>query len=190
MSSQQRFTVSSVTLVNNFLSANEPPVCIVSHNGREFDFPILKAEIQRVGGQIVDGLLCMDSLELFKFNPQIFGRQHSDLGVASHENTISTRSLSPVTISSTTSTRRRLNFSPIADQPAAEQTPVKREVTGITTKVKPDSYSLGNVYKRLFLRSITAAHSAEGDCIALLQIFHKTYQDLKHLLSQHITKYT
>lgn len=35
------------------------------------------------------------------------------------------------------------------------------------------SYSLGAVYKRLFGKEIPAAHSAEGDCMALLQIFHK-----------------
>ena len=170
--------------------ANEDPVCIVSHNGRQFDFPILKAEIQRVGGQIADGLLCMDSLEVFKLNPRLFGIQHSELVVSSHHSTTLAESSSPATTSSTKCARRKLDFSPMTHQPEAEETPVKQTVTSITTTVRPDSYSLGNVYKRLFFRSITAAHSAEGDCVALLQIFHKTYQDLKHLLSQHITKYT
>jgi len=34
------------------------------------------------------------------------------------------------------------------------------------------SYKLGNIYQRLFGQSFPNAHSAEADCMALLQIFH------------------
>lgn len=53
-----------VHLVNLFLRRLEPPVCLVSHNGFRFDFPLLKAELQSIDCRLLDGILCIDTWEM------------------------------------------------------------------------------------------------------------------------------
>ena len=45
-----------------FLSRLDSPVCLVAHNGFEYDYPLLAAELTRVGRTLPDTVLCTDSL--------------------------------------------------------------------------------------------------------------------------------
>ena len=54
------------SLLRFFIQRQAPPVCLVAHNGHQFDFPLLKSEMQRLGKDLPEGLLCADSLEAFK----------------------------------------------------------------------------------------------------------------------------
>lgn len=66
MENQTCFQASTVHLINQFLESQEKPICLVAHNGNRFDFPILKTEIHRTGEQLLDDVLCIDSLEAFR----------------------------------------------------------------------------------------------------------------------------
>jgi hypothetical protein len=44
------------------LSCLPSPVCLVAHNGNAYDFPLLKAELEKLGTEINPGTLCADSL--------------------------------------------------------------------------------------------------------------------------------
>ena len=42
------FSIDTVKLINQFLTTLPQPACLVAHNGLRYDYPILKAEIQKI----------------------------------------------------------------------------------------------------------------------------------------------
>lgn len=52
-------------MINGFLSRNRSPICLVAHNGDKFDYPLLKAEINKTKSTLVD-VFCIDSLVAFQ----------------------------------------------------------------------------------------------------------------------------
>lgn len=66
LENQTNFRSDTVMLINQFLETQEKPICLVAHNGKRFDFPILRTEIHRTGEQFLDDVLCVDSLEAFR----------------------------------------------------------------------------------------------------------------------------
>lgn len=46
---QGRFDEDVFNLLDSFLRRLKKPVCLIAHNGNNFDFPILKAEINKLG---------------------------------------------------------------------------------------------------------------------------------------------
>ena len=61
LSDQTRFDASTGDLLNIFLERLPSPVCLVAHNGDFYDFPLLKAELEKVGIQLRSSILCADS---------------------------------------------------------------------------------------------------------------------------------
>ena len=70
LTGQSTFNKSTGDLINSFLSLLPPPVCLVAHNGNAYDFPLLKAELEKAGTQLKSDILCIDSYvgikEIFK----------------------------------------------------------------------------------------------------------------------------
>lgn len=62
---QASFTIKTVDLINGFLSQHQSPICLVAHNGNNFDYPILKAEINKTKAVLSD-VVCVDSLITFQ----------------------------------------------------------------------------------------------------------------------------
>ena len=60
-SEQTKFDATTGDLLNSFLDRLPAPVCLVAHNGDFYDFPLLKAELEKVGVQLRPGILCADS---------------------------------------------------------------------------------------------------------------------------------
>ena len=61
LSAHNRFDANTGHLLNNFLARLPSPVCLVSHNGDAYDFPLLKAEMEKVAIQVGSNILCADS---------------------------------------------------------------------------------------------------------------------------------
>ena len=61
LSDQTRFDPTTGDMLNMFLDRLPAPVCLVAHNGDFYDFPLLKAELEKVGVQLRPGILCADS---------------------------------------------------------------------------------------------------------------------------------
>ena len=61
LSDQNRFDANTGHLLNNFLARLPSPVCLVAHNGNAYDFPLLKAEMEKVAIQVGSNILCADS---------------------------------------------------------------------------------------------------------------------------------
>ena len=72
LTGQSTFSKVTGDLINNFLSLLPSPVCLVAHNGNDYDFPLLKAEMEKTGTKLMSDVLCIDSYvgikEIFKGN--------------------------------------------------------------------------------------------------------------------------
>ena len=70
LTGQSKFDMKTVNLINSFLLLLPPPVCLVAHNGNDYDFPLLKAEVDKTGKSLSSDILCADSYkgikEIFK----------------------------------------------------------------------------------------------------------------------------
>ena len=61
LSEQSLFDENIGNLLNIFLSCLPSPVSLVAHNGNHYDFPLLKAEMEKAGKQLGTQILCVDS---------------------------------------------------------------------------------------------------------------------------------
>ena len=55
------FDGDTVRLLESFLTRLPGPVCLVAHNGDQYDYPLLLAEILKTGTSLNCDLLCVDS---------------------------------------------------------------------------------------------------------------------------------
>ena len=58
---QTRFDENTAKLIIAFLARLPPPICLVAHNGNLYDFPLIKAEMEKVDMQFSHDILCADS---------------------------------------------------------------------------------------------------------------------------------
>ena len=61
LTGQSKFNKNTGNLVNSFLNLLPSPVCLVAHNGNAYDFPLLKAEMEKSGTMFNSEILCVDS---------------------------------------------------------------------------------------------------------------------------------
>jgi DNA polymerase III epsilon subunit-like protein len=70
LSGQSTFDRRTGELINNFLARLPGPLCLVAHNGDLYDFPLLKAELEKAKTTLLSKTLCADSYvgiqEIFK----------------------------------------------------------------------------------------------------------------------------
>jgi three prime repair exonuclease-1 len=52
LSGQAMFDKNTGEMLNIFLTRLPSPVCIVAHNGNLYDFPLLKAEMEKAGTKL------------------------------------------------------------------------------------------------------------------------------------------
>lgn len=149
---QKDFDSSAVDLIQLFIHRLDPPVCMLAHNGLHFDFPLLRAQILGVKDSNYkltdcsgDPIFCSDTLFMFKeFSSQVSGATSLD-------------------DSGFLSAGEQEVFSNRGDKPLSQSSPKK--------VAKPtESFRLGDVFMRVFGSSHENAHSAEGDCRAMLQL--------------------
>lgn len=56
------FDEAVVRTLQAFLSRQEGPICLVAHNGFDYDFPLLCTELQRLGAHLPRDTTCLDTL--------------------------------------------------------------------------------------------------------------------------------
>ena len=61
LSGQSTFDKNTGELINNFLAHLPGPLCLVAHNGDRYDFPLLKAELEKAKTTLLTTTLCADS---------------------------------------------------------------------------------------------------------------------------------
>lgn len=56
------FDDAVVRTLQAFLSRQEGPICLVAHNGFDYDFPLLCTELRRLGAHLPPDTVCLDTL--------------------------------------------------------------------------------------------------------------------------------
>ncbi|KAF5399888.1 Three prime repair exonuclease 1 [Paragonimus heterotremus] len=153
---QKDFDTTAVNLLQLFLTRLDPPICLLAHNGNRFDFALLRAQLLGLRGidfRLLDchgsPILCADTLSLFTaLNDELVRKPPlNDSGF----------DCADVDVSSDNYT--------LVDTPLSHSSP-KKSVSPPRTVF----FQLGNVYSRVFGSPHSNAHSAEGDCIALMDL--------------------
>lgn len=168
------FTSSaSVNAIRSFFDLQTPPVCIVSHNGCGFDFPILRAEIERAQYRLSDEILCTDSLKMFR-------------------TILKNKSISPL---KSTPEREQNQIETDDFELPYEVIRIAEEcdknLMSSPTNVTPTkkrarvSYKLKDIYERLTGKSPVDAHHAEYDSMMLLECCVKTAEEFIEWTQNH-----
>ena len=66
LTDQSKFNKKTGELINSFLALLPSTECLVAHNGNAYDFPLLKAELEKSGTKLDSQILCVDSYEGIK----------------------------------------------------------------------------------------------------------------------------
>ncbi|XP_069842319.1 three prime repair exonuclease 2-like isoform X2 [Dendropsophus ebraccatus] len=64
---KQKFDLTLIKAINEFVNRQAKPVCLVAHNGFSYDFPLLKTELLQQNEDFPDTMLCLDSLHTFRY---------------------------------------------------------------------------------------------------------------------------
>ncbi|EUB64893.1 Three-prime repair exonuclease 1 [Echinococcus granulosus] len=139
---QKDFDDMAVQQIRLFLLRLEPPLCVIAQNGYRFDFPLLNAEIFRVMMRSYGFIDCRGNPVYCTDSLQLF-RHFSD-------------KLVPVSSDVSNLEEEVMTTGP----PLSQSTPKKLR--------RP--FSLACVYESVFGSVHDGAHSAEGDCIAIMKL--------------------
>uniref|UniRef100_A0A2K5CKZ8 exodeoxyribonuclease III n=2 Tax=Aotus nancymaae TaxID=37293 RepID=A0A2K5CKZ8_AOTNA len=85
------FDGAVVRTLQAFLSRQAGPICLVAHNGFDYDFPLLCAELRRLGARLPQDTVCLDTLPALRgldrahsHGTRARGRQGYSLGSLFH----------------------------------------------------------------------------------------------------------
>lgn len=77
---ENKFDKNAMNLLECFIFQLQQPVCLIAHNGNEFDFPLLKKQCNVLEGTFPFTLKCCDSLNVFKKYHDMMQRKINLLG--------------------------------------------------------------------------------------------------------------
>ncbi|CAL1262460.1 unnamed protein product [Larinioides sclopetarius] len=63
---QEKFDESVPKLLEYFFRRLRRPLCLLAHNGKRYDFPLLQAELRHINYELDAKILCADTLEAFR----------------------------------------------------------------------------------------------------------------------------
>lgn len=63
---EKKFDKNAMNVLESFLFHLQQPVCLIAHNGINFDFPLLKKQYDQLKGSFPFTIKCCDSLQIFK----------------------------------------------------------------------------------------------------------------------------
>lgn len=63
---RQPFNLHIMHMITAFFRRQDPPICLVAHNGCNYDFPLLKAELSALGISALDEIYCADTIKAMK----------------------------------------------------------------------------------------------------------------------------
>ncbi|CAH1155732.1 unnamed protein product [Phaedon cochleariae] len=190
------FTKDSVSSINNFLKHNPKPICFVAHNGNNFDYPILRREINRTDSSLSDDILCIDSLVTFQelyledMQKKVV-KDEVDIGAnrvpleftdeydkllfdePEKQDTKCTDKIAIVQKINETTPKKQMMISHSDTSSEFCQPSKKMKLTPSTPAAKRNlrfdvSFKLGDVYSRLTKKSPQNVHQAEGDVLMLI----------------------
>ena len=173
LNGQSKFDKSTGTLLNSFLSHLPSPVCLVAHNGDCYDFPLLKAEMEKVHTPLDPSILCVDSYSGVKniYNKKVDGSQpDTRTNIKSIGSDVNTSNIN-----------RNLSVEFLKNQTTYYQPRSRKFWSSKKVKISPlclpSSFSLVNLHNHLLGFPPSKSHGAEADCLSLLRTTAALGQD-------------
>eukprot|EP00057_Strongylocentrotus_purpuratus_P015868 XP_011670342.1 PREDICTED: LOW QUALITY PROTEIN: three prime repair exonuclease 2-like [Strongylocentrotus purpuratus] len=167
-----------ISMLNIFLKRQEGPVCLVAHNGKRFDFPMLRTELSRLTAEeLFEDLFCADSLEGFTSN---FATETEE--PISLKRKLPTTGNNPSTSSDNTPERT------LTKRPSPPPPPRKTNQE-YHTKSPKISYSLINIFERTFGREPPNFHCAEDDVASLIKVLLPRVEEFVNWADVHAVQY-
>ena len=189
LSGQSAFNKNTGELIKNFLSCLPSPVCLVAHNGNAYDFPLLKAELDKLGIQLSAEILCADSYIGIK---EICNQKSEIRSKLKEENcievdaatelmkagmfeselkegqilTLDENQLTPRNPKTCLSPRKPTKSSKISN---VDNSKVRKRLYFPNCR-PPASFSSVNLHTHIFGVPPIQSHGAEADCLALLRV--------------------
>ena len=218
LTGQTKFDRNIGSLLNIFLSCLPPPVCLVAHNGSQYDFPLLKAEMEKAGTKLESQILCVDSYlgikSILKKNQQIgselkavtelqnAGEFDTDmlegtctkLKTGSDIDTVNNWSEISRQKNETTPTRSISLLYPkhrpkkLKEVNNADKSKCRKRLDFLDCTM-PTSFSLINLHKHFFGCPPNKSHGAEVDCLALMRITAVLGNDWLQWAQQNCTQF-
>ncbi|XP_003745182.1 uncharacterized protein LOC100906512 [Galendromus occidentalis] len=210
----QRVFADLAPTVKSFLLTLDQPICLVAHNGGNFDFPLLKAELDEADVSWDElQLFTCDSLEAFRFIlPNFPGSIQNDSGNEADEQKDPPRTSGPVETedaactspknaclhetSDSSSPENGLRTPPRSQQPPKPnhppQAPLKRKAIGRVYETGADgrrhekraSYKLSSIYERFYRDCPMVCHHALADCEMLFKCCSVIRRELFQFLEE------
>ncbi|GFN88204.1 three prime repair exonuclease [Plakobranchus ocellatus] len=139
-------------LIYQFLKNLPHSLCLVAHNGKRFDFPLLLAHLKEWQQLIPDDILCADSMEAFRaFDPPPKAKRQRSMPTADPKSVLCL--------------------------PNGAEAGVNDRGSQQEGSEAKKSYSLSKVYARVFGQEPPLSHTAEQDCNNMLEIIYETAID-------------
>ena len=165
LNGQSKFNKSTGNLLNSFLSHLPSPVCLVAHNGDCYDFPLLKAEMEKVHTPMDPSILCVDSYSGIKniYNKKV------DLSKPDIRTNI--KSIGSDVNASNINKKQSVEFIKNRTtyyQPCSGKLRSSK-LMKISPLCHPSSFSLVNLHNQLLGFPPSKSHGAEADCLTLLR---------------------
>ena len=177
LSGQASFSMETGELLNSFLAILPKPLCLVAHNGNQFDFPLLKAELDKAGSNLPVGTLCVDSYTAMK---QILSgpKNIQQLVIETETHKTPKQSLtlkdgSHEILNSKKVASKATQYLPKFEDTASREDKRRKLSNLITRQTQkeqgPKSYSLINLHTHLLGCPPAQSHGSEADCLSLLR---------------------
>ncbi|XP_033096023.1 three prime repair exonuclease 2-like [Anneissia japonica] len=172
---KKAFNADVAESISAFLRRQSKPVCIVAHNGYNFDFKLLRTEFDYIGRSLPSDILCCDSLIAFKELEEEHHRCTQD-------------SVSDIDVTHVSSNMPS-NTNESSEKLSVEKSCVAPNI-GSPYKKKKYSYALGKIYQRTFGKEPENVHDAESDVISLIQLVLNRGSTICTWMDTHATKWT
>ena len=157
-----KFSKSTGSLINSFLSHLPSPVCLVAHNGDAYDFPLLKAEMEKVNTPLDPMILCVDSYTGIR---SIYKKRAEETQEETSPNKLSIDCGKKIIQRnwSVAFCKNRITNQPFSGKFGSVK---KMKISPLCI---PSSFSLVNLHNHLLGFPPLKSHGAEADCLTLLR---------------------
>ena len=169
LTGQGRFDKNTGDLIKAFLDRLPSPVCLLAHNGNLYDFPLLKAEMEKVGVKLGLDILCADSYvgmkEIIKKKEEKIRKEkamNKKKFWLEKRKLVKTELRTKGINDSKSTTKPGLN---IVKKPSISELLMQRK----SFRLIPTSFSLINLHKYFLGRAPVQSHGAEADCLTLIR---------------------
>lgn len=174
---QPIFSEEIVEMLQNFLNLYEKPICLVAHNGNNFDYPILQKEIINTGKSLDDDILCIDSLLCFRnlyYSKKLPTNSRTE-NIKSSNNIYFDDGFDELLCKAVDEYEKSVKLDVLEIQKRNERTPTKQKKNfnsesneGYVFRKNIKSFKLGDLYTYFTSREPNSAHQAGQDVEMLL----------------------